>query len=79
MHTGSAKNHMINALTLACEFQQGFPKAETPEQTEGRQGFFHLESFSGDIEKVELCYLICDFDHVKFEQRKAFIYVGGRF
>ncbi|MFY1028005.1 peptidase T [Actinobacillus seminis] len=73
MHTGSAKNHMINALTLACEFQQGFPKAETPEQTEGRQGFFHLESFSGDIEKVELCYLIRDFDHVKFEQRKAFL------
>ena len=73
MHTGSAKNHMINALTLACEFQQGFPKVETPEQTEGRQGFFHLESFSGDIEKVELRYLIRDFDHVKFEQRKAFL------
>lgn len=39
MHTGSAKDKMINALTLACEFQQGFPAEETPEQTEGKQGF----------------------------------------
>lgn len=73
MHTGSAKDKMINALTLACEFQQGFPAEETPEQTEGKQGFYHLSHFTGHVEKVELQYLIRDFDRDGFEQRKIFI------
>lgn len=73
MHTGSAKDKMINALTLACEFQQGFPAEETPEQTEGKQGFYHLSHFTGHVEKVELQYLIRDFDRGGFEQRKIFI------
>ena len=64
----------MNALTLACEFQQGFPKDDVPEKTSGKEGFFHLDDFKGDIEKVELHYLIRDFDQVNFEQRKAFIY-----
>lgn len=73
IHTGSAKNKMINALALACEFQQSFPQAETPENTEQREGFFHLNHFSGDIEKAELHYLIRDFDGAEFEKRKQFI------
>ena len=64
----------MNALTLACEFQQGFPKMNVPEKTSGKEGFFHLDDFKGDIEKVELHYLIRDFDQASFEQRKAFIY-----
>ncbi|MDP9500876.1 peptidase T [Bisgaard Taxon 45] len=73
IHTGSAKDKMINALTLACEFQQGFPPDQTPERTEGKQGFYHLSHFSGQVEKAELHYLIRDFDRVRFEQRKVFI------
>jgi len=73
-HPGYAKNKLVNALTLACEFQQGFPKDDVPEKTSGKEGFFHLDDFKGDIEKVELHYLIRDFDQAKFEQRKAFIY-----
>ncbi|HBO37435.1 MAG TPA: peptidase T, partial [Pasteurellaceae bacterium] len=73
IHAGVAKNKMVNALRLACEFQQGFPTDETPETTEGREGFYHLERFSGDIEKVELHYLIRDFEQAGFERRKAFI------
>ncbi|WP_109428566.1 peptidase T [Aggregatibacter kilianii] len=73
IHTGSAKNKMINALALACEFQQSFPQAETPENTEQREGFFHLNHFSGEIEKAELHYLIRDFDAIEFEKRKQFI------
>lgn len=73
MHTGYATGKMINALTLACEFQQIFPTAETPEKTENKEGFFHLSRFIGDVEKVELHYLIRDFDAQKFEQRKRFI------
>ena len=73
IHTGSEKNKMINALALACEFQQSFPQAETPENTEQREGFFHLNHFSGEIEKAELHYLIRDFDAIEFEKRKQFI------
>lgn len=73
MHAGSAKDKMVNALTLACEFQQGFPADETPETTEGRQGFYHLNSFHGDVEKVELHYLIRDFEQAGFTRRKDFI------
>ncbi|XWY22504.1 peptidase T [Bisgaard Taxon 45] len=73
IHTGSAKDKMINALTLACEFQQGFPPDQTPERTEGKQGFYHLSHFSGQVEKAELHYLIRDFDRDRFEQRKVFI------
>ncbi|WP_109077124.1 peptidase T [Aggregatibacter kilianii] len=73
IHTGSAKKKMVNALTLACEFQNAFPSAETPENTEQREGFFHLNYFSGDIEKVELHYLIRDFEWDAFERRKQFI------
>lgn len=73
IHTGSAKNKMVNALTLACEFQQGFPSNETPETTEDKQGFYHLNRLVGDIEKVELHYLIRDFEQQGFENRKAFI------
>ncbi|MDU8925207.1 peptidase T [Pasteurellaceae bacterium LIM206] len=73
IHPGFAKNKMVNALTLACEFQQLFPPAETPECTEGKEGFFHLVEFHGDIEKAELHYIIRDFEREKFEQRKQFI------
>ncbi|STO62181.1 peptidase T [Haemophilus aegyptius] len=73
IHTGYAKGKMLNALTLACEFQQVFPVDEVPEKTDGKADFYHLEDFSGDIEQVELTYLIRDFDEQNFAQRKTFI------
>ncbi|WP_386686585.1 peptidase T [Lonepinella sp. MS14437] len=73
IHPGYAKDKMVNALTLACEFQQLLPADEVPEKTADKQGFFHLNRLVGDISKVELHYLIRDFDSEKFEQRKAFL------
>lgn len=73
IHTGYAKNKMINALALACELQQAFPAEQTPENTEGKQGFFHLASLDGNIEKATLHYLIRDFDPQGFQERKEFI------
>ena len=73
IHPGTAKNKMVNALTLACDFQQSFPRDETPETTDGKQGFYHLNSFSGNVEKAELHYLIRDFEQQGFEKRKNFI------
>lgn len=73
IHTGSAKGKLINALALACDFQQLLPTDEVPEKTEGKEGFFHLQRLTGDIEKAELQYLIRDFDMDKFERRKVFM------
>lgn len=73
IHPGYAKNKMVNAITLACEFQQAFPVDEVPEKTDGKAGFYHLEDFHGDIEQVELTYIIRDFDQQGFAQRKQFI------
>ena len=69
-HPGSAKNKMKNAGMIANKFIQMLPEAETPEHTEGREGFFHLIGFHGDVELAELIYIIRDHDMKKFTERK---------
>ncbi|MBB6634883.1 peptidase T [Cohnella thailandensis] len=73
VHPGTAKNKMVNALKLAMEFQGRMPEREAPEHTEGYEGFFHLNSFVGDVEEAVMTYLIRDHDRAKFEARKAFM------
>ncbi|AQU80433.1 MULTISPECIES: peptidase T [Planococcus] len=70
VHPGSAKDKMVNAQTVAIQFQQEMPKHEVPELTEGYEGFIHLNNFVGDIETAELSYIIRDFDKNKFEDKK---------
>ena len=70
-HPGSAKNAMRNAVLLAMEFQSMLPPAETPEHTEGYEGFYHLDSIGGDVEKCAMSYIIRDHDKAKFEARKS--------
>ena len=62
---------MKNASTIACEFNSMLPPDEVPEKTEGYEGFHHLSSISGGIEKAELRYIIRDHDRAKFETKKA--------
>ena len=69
-HTGSAKNAMRNAVLMAMEFQSMLPQAEAPMYTEGYEGFYHLDSIHGDVEKCELYYIIRDHDLGKFKARK---------
>lgn len=71
IHPGSAKDKMKNASTIACEFNAMLPADEVPEKTEGYEGFHHLSSISGGIEKAELRYIIRDHDRAKFEAKKA--------
>ncbi|TDR72010.1 peptidase T [Paludibacterium purpuratum] len=71
VHPGSAKDVMVNALTLATRIHQMLPTEETPEHTEGYQGFFHLISLSGAVEQAEMNYIIRDFDRDNFAARKA--------
>lgn len=70
---GKAKNNLINALALACEFQQSLPQQEMAENSEGEQGFFHLATFNGNIEHSKIQYWIRDFNKIRFEQRKQFL------
>lgn len=70
VHPGSAKNKMVNSGKLATEFIRKFPEQEAPEYTEGYEGFYHLISINGDVEKTVVYYIIRDHDREKFEARK---------
>lgn len=73
VHPGYAKGKMINANRLAAEFAAMLPADETPETTEGYEGFYHLLGIESNIENAKLSYIIRDHDRDKFEERKSFI------
>lgn len=70
VHPGTAKDKLVHAMKIAQEFMQLFPQKEAPEHTDGYAGFYHPLSISGDVEKVEMYYIIRDFDRTTFEARK---------
>ncbi len=70
VHPGYAKGKMINSMYVAQEFIDSLPRLETPEHTEGYQGFFHLYEMQGSVEKSVLKYIIRDHDKEHFEARK---------
>ncbi|PKG51672.1 peptidase T [Olleya sp. 1-3] len=70
VHPGYAKGKMVNSMYIATEFINSLPRLETPEHTEGYQGFFHLYSMSGEVEETVLEYIIRDHDLGHFEARK---------
>ncbi|MDO4667239.1 MAG: peptidase T [Streptococcus sp.] len=70
VHPGTAKNQMINALQLAIDFHNQLPKDETPEKTDGYEGFFHLMSLNGNVEEASASYIVRDFENEGFKNRK---------
>lgn len=70
VHPGYAKGKMVNAGRIATELAQMLPQDETPETTEGYQGFYHLIGISGGCEQATLSYIIRDHDRATFEARK---------
>lgn len=73
VHPGYAKGKMLNAAKVAAELITMMPPSETPEQTEGYQGFYHLISINGGCDSAELSYIIRDHDRDIFEQRKSYL------
>ena len=73
VHPGYAKGKMVNANALAAEFAKMLPADETPETTEGYQGFYHLLGIQSNIEEAKMSYIIRDHDREIFEDRKRFI------
>ncbi|MDE6806671.1 MAG: peptidase T [Muribaculaceae bacterium] len=70
VHPGSAKHKMINSIRVANQFIQMLPRWETPEHTEGYEGFYHLVGINGSVEETTLTYIIRDHDRDRFERRK---------
>lgn len=73
VHPGSAKNIMKNAILIGHELQSLLPQDETPANTEGYEGFFHLDSFNGNVEEAQMSYIIRDFDLTNLKTRKSLI------
>lgn len=73
VHPGYAKNKMINANMVAIELASLLPREETPEFTDGYQGFYHLIGMSGNVEHANMSYIIRDHDRDRFETRKNFM------
>lgn len=72
VHPGFAKGKMINANRLATEFATLLPANETPEETEGYEGFYHLLGIESGTECAKMNYIIRDHDRGRFEDRKVF-------
>lgn len=70
VHPGYAKHKMLNSIRIGQQFASMLPRHETPEHTENYEGFYHLISFEGSVEKTTLLYIIRDHDKSKFESRK---------
>ena len=70
VHPGYAKNKMLNSLHVANRFISLLPENETPEHTEGYEGFYHLIGMNGEVEQTTVSYIIRDHDRARFEQRK---------
>ena len=71
VHPGSAYNVMINAASVATEFNSMVPQNEVPEKTKGYEGFYMLTSISGEVDEAKLSYILRDFDLDGLNQRKA--------
>ncbi|MBQ5573444.1 MAG: peptidase T [Bacteroidaceae bacterium] len=73
VHPGYAKGKMVNASLLVADLINLFPHDQTPETTEGYQGFYHLIGITAEVDHAELIYIIRDHDRVSFEHRKDFV------
>ena len=70
VHPGYAKDKMINSIRVANKFASMLPESETPEHTEGYEGFYHVVGIEGSVEETTLTYIIRDHDRARFEDRK---------
>ncbi len=73
VHPGASKNKMVNAILVANKLISTLPPTQRPEHTEKYEGFYHLMSLNGNVERAELQYLIRDHDFNKFEKKKKLL------
>lgn len=73
IHPGYAKDRMINASDIACEFNEKIPKEEIPQNTEKDEGFYYLVNMTSNVEKAEMTYNLRDFDKNNLEKRMKYL------
>ena len=73
VHPGYAKDKMVNAINIINEFAAHLPEGEVPQQTEAREGFFHIYKIKGEIEEASLEMIVRDHDKAKFKERKQLL------
>src|SRR5690606_24702445 len=73
VHPGTAKDKMINSILVAGELNDLLPVNERPEYTENYEGFYHIVSFNGSVEKTEMVYIIRDHSMEKFQSKKEIL------
>ncbi|RVU71711.1 MULTISPECIES: peptidase T [Lactobacillus] len=73
VHPAVAKGQMINAVQVGIDFHNQLPAHDRPEETEGREGFFHLMNFDGTVDHAHLDYIIRDFERDGLEERKNLV------
>ena len=79
IHPGSAKNKMVNSIILAQEFNSLIPESQTPERTEGYEGFFHLMHIEGQVEETTMSYIIRNHDKDLFANQKEYLLAIAKF
>ena len=70
VHPGTAYHKMVNSMRIAYQLAVMLPRWETPEHTQGYEGFYHLVGMNGTVEETTLSYIIRDHDRARFESRK---------
>ena len=73
VHPGSAKNIMVNAITVLMEADAMLPVHDRPEYTEGYEGFFHPTNIEGSAFEASCSYIIRDHDADKFARRQQML------
>ncbi len=73
IHTGSAKNKLVNSMTIAAELMNMFPMGQKPELTEEYEGFFHVDEIKGNVEHTYMYMIIRDHDLGKFAEKKKLV------
>lgn len=79
IHPGSARGQMKNSLLIGMEFQQMLPVFANPACTDGYEGFFHLDSMSGNVEETVMDYIIRDHDKKKFQEKKDLVTAAAEY
>lgn len=75
-HPMSAKNVLVNPLLMAMDLIAMFDRAETPEATEGREGYFWFKDMASTESAARLTVMIRDFDAQSFANRKNRLRAG---
>ena len=73
VHPGSSKDTMVNAILVGMEINESLPEGETPRDTEGYEGFYHLHKMTGDVAHTELDYIVRDHNKESFEKRQEIL------